>query len=139
VNPAFYSNNTTIQKRPISQNHKRTCLLKTVNSFQNFYNEENGLMLGPFPSATYETTKRNLTMGDRLVIYTNGITEAVNSDDEEFGIERLQQFLAQNTEMTTEEFADNLIEEVADWTGHKPGDDLTLIVIDLTTNPVTDQ
>jgi phosphoserine phosphatase RsbU/P len=45
--------------------------------------EENGLMLGVFSSAAYSATKQTLLKGDRLLLYTDGVTEAANGGEEE--------------------------------------------------------
>ena len=47
--------------------------------------EENGLILALFSSATYKSTKGRLLEGDRLLLYTDGIVEAANANEEEFG------------------------------------------------------
>jgi phosphoserine phosphatase RsbU/P len=46
---------------------------------------ENGLMLAAFSFATYTTVSHTLTSRDRLLLYTDGILEAVDSRNEEFG------------------------------------------------------
>lgn len=53
-----------------------------------------GIALGVVPNLTYQEKKGSLSPGDSLVLYTDGVTEAMNSDDEEFGLERLRQVLA---------------------------------------------
>jgi phosphoserine phosphatase RsbU/P len=55
--------------------------------------DQNGLFLGPFPNATYENMSVPFRSGDRLFLYTDGITEAHDSDGEEIGPERLREFL----------------------------------------------
>ena len=97
--------------------------------------QENGLMLGQFPEATYSCAEQNLKRGDRLLLYTDGIIEASNSDGEEFGMESLQQYLARNHTVPVEKFADSLLKAIGSWTGlqHSQSldDDLTLVVIDI--------
>jgi len=92
--------------------------------------EENGLMLGPFPDADYGTTSYSLTAGDRIVMYTDGITEAANRDQEQFGETRLQQMLAASGGTPATSFANQLLAEISAWEGRRRGDDLTLVVID---------
>ncbi len=48
-----------------------------------------GMILGVFPTATYETAEIPLENGDIVIFYTDGVTEAVNSNYDEFGVERL--------------------------------------------------
>ena len=51
--------------------------------------EENGLMLAAFDFAEYTTAVLPLAVGDRLVLYTDGIVEAEDASEEQFGQERL--------------------------------------------------
>lgn len=94
----------------------------------------NGLILGQFAEATYSSVEWTLAAGDRLLLYTDGLLEATNTSDEEFGEVSVQGFLARNRQLPLESFADALLAAVGDWAGIKPGgsldDDLTLIVID---------
>ena len=53
----------------------------------------NGIALGVVPALTYLEKSASLSPGESLVLYTDGVTEAMNSGDEEFGLERLQQVL----------------------------------------------
>ena len=96
--------------------------------------EKNGLMLGPFPEAIYESVSFDLTPGDRVVMYTDGFIEAINGEGEQFGGARLQRFLAGSSPAGAENFADDLLAEVTAWEGRRQSDDLTLIVIDILPN-----
>ena len=51
-----------------------------------------GAPLGALPTSTYRTQETRLQPGDLLLVYTDGITEAADPDDEEFGIQRLADF-----------------------------------------------
>jgi sigma-B regulation protein RsbU (phosphoserine phosphatase) len=91
--------------------------------------EENGLVMGVFPSAPYTSTKRALAQGDRLLLYTDGVIEAANGDEEEFGQKRLAKLLASSAGMTVEELADLILSTVQDWAPTQM-DDLTVVVCD---------
>lgn len=91
----------------------------------------NGLMLGPFPGAEYEHVARALRPGDRILMYTDGIIEAVNSADEQFGAVRLREVLAASQGLNTEGVADTLMEKVGAWAGQAIDDDVTVVVIDV--------
>jgi sigma-B regulation protein RsbU (phosphoserine phosphatase) len=93
--------------------------------------EENGLVLGVFSSAAYNATKRTLVKGDRLLLYTDGVVEAANAGEEEFGQERLGKLLAANTDRTVEEMADLILSTVQNWASTQT-DDLTVVVCDCT-------
>jgi len=96
--------------------------------------EENGLMLGLFPEAEYSSTEIPLDSGDRCLIYTDGVFEAMNAAQEEFGKPRLEQFLKTHSDLSAVAITKQLLEEVARWAGHTGGrsqdDDITVLVID---------
>ena len=92
---------------------------------------ENGLMLAAFSFATYTTVSRPLISGDRLLLYTDGVLEATNSHDEEFGEERLGTLLQATANLTPTETADRIIATVQQWSVSQ-GDDLTVLVCDYT-------
>ncbi len=91
--------------------------------------EENGLMKGVFSSAAYNSTKQALAQGDRLLLYTDGVLEAANGSEEEFGQERLSKLLASSAAMTVEELADRILSTVQEWAPARM-DDLTVVVCD---------
>jgi sigma-B regulation protein RsbU (phosphoserine phosphatase) len=82
---------------------------------------ENGLMLGPFAAAKYESVRVPFARGDRLLLYTDGIIEATLKDGEEFGLHRLKEFARANRIS----LADRLIAAVS---GPLREDDLTVVV-----------
>lgn len=53
-----------------------------------------GAPIGIDPNAQYTAQERDLELGDRLVLYTDGITEQENSDSEPFGADRLSAVIA---------------------------------------------
>src|SRR6185295_7121979 len=53
-----------------------------------------GIPLGLLPNAPYRAAEATLAPGDLLVLYTDGIAEAANADDEEYGLERIRQVCA---------------------------------------------
>ncbi len=74
--------------------------------------------------------KISLDKGDLLLIYTDGITEAMNPSREEFGEKRLIDIIRKHYSLQPQEFADRLIEEVQNFTSGSPqADDITFIVI----------
>lgn len=91
--------------------------------------EENGLILALLPSAAYTSTTQPLLHGDRILLYTDGIIEAVNASQEEFGYERLSHLLQTSANKTAEQTADLILKEVQKWSPIQT-DDLTLIVCD---------
>ncbi len=96
--------------------------------------EQNGLILGMFPDAVYTSVELPLHSGDRLALYTDGLSEARNPFEEEFGIARCQQFLEAHRRLSPAALADQLLAEIANWSSRSSGrmqeDDMTLVVVD---------
>jgi phosphoserine phosphatase RsbU/P len=96
--------------------------------------EQNGLMLGMFPEATYSATEILVHPGDRCLLYTDGVFEAKNSQQEEFGMSRSKNFFGTHTDSSAVRFANALLDEISHFAGHDSGrpreDDITLLVLD---------
>jgi serine phosphatase RsbU (regulator of sigma subunit) len=94
---------------------------------------ENGLFLGFFPDATYTSVEIPFKKGDWAVLYTDGILEATNLSEEQFGIERFKIFLQNNHVLSASQFVDRSLDELSQWSdrasGREPEDDLTLLAI----------
>jgi serine phosphatase RsbU (regulator of sigma subunit) len=90
-----------------------------------------GVALGILPDFAYERCETSLGSGDRLVLYTDGITEAANPRDEEFGEARLDAALSARRADAAEALLQGLTGEVLAFCGAaRPGDDMTLVVVD---------
>jgi phosphoserine phosphatase RsbU/P len=86
--------------------------------------------LGMMAGTTYAEGKVNLEPGDMLVVYSDGLTEARNDRDEEFGAERLQALLPRLRGLTAEQSVRLIIDEVNVFLGReRPHDDLSLVVL----------
>jgi serine phosphatase RsbU (regulator of sigma subunit) len=96
--------------------------------------EENGLMLGMFPDAAYSSVEIRVGPGDRCLLCTDGVFEAKNAAQEEFGKSRCEKFLATRLDTPPALFADELLRAIADFSGNNSGraqeDDITLLVLD---------
>jgi sigma-B regulation protein RsbU (phosphoserine phosphatase) len=90
---------------------------------------ENGLMLAAFDSSDYTTTVRPLMPGDRFLLYTDGIVEAADRRQEEFGEERLCALLRKSGGLAHAEAADLILSAVQQWATAQD-DDMTLLVCD---------
>jgi sigma-B regulation protein RsbU (phosphoserine phosphatase) len=88
-----------------------------------------GAVLGVFPDAIYEQDSVQVRSGDRLIFFTDGITEARRADDEEFGEARLIDVAVENRACSAPALQARLAEAVATFTGGVFQDDATLIVL----------
>jgi sigma-B regulation protein RsbU (phosphoserine phosphatase) len=92
---------------------------------------ENGFFLSWMPDAAYSSVEVPLVDGDWVFIYTDGISETVSRAGEEFGLERIREFIEVNSFLGPEELATKLLDEVQEWSGRgageQPDDDITLV------------
>jgi phosphoserine phosphatase RsbU/P len=91
-----------------------------------------GAVLGVFPDSKYEQDRVHIGAGDRLIMFTDGITEARAADrssDEEFGEERLVQLSIDHRECSAPALQARLTDAVNTFTGGHFDDDATLIIM----------
>jgi len=93
--------------------------------------KENGLMLAVFSSASYSTGVYKLQAGDRIVMYTDGLTEASNAAGDFFGQDSLCDLLTKTRQLSPSVAADLIISSVRQWSG-KQDDDMTILICDYT-------
>lgn len=91
---------------------------------------EGGLILGAMPTMEpYEENSISLASGDLLVLYTDGVTEAMNEvEDEEYGEQRLLDCIRNNRRQAPSELLDTIVEDINSFSGGVQHDDVTLIV-----------
>jgi sigma-B regulation protein RsbU (phosphoserine phosphatase) len=98
--------------------------------------DSSGLPLGILPIAGYTEVSGRLEPGDLLLLYTDGLTEAENTDEEEFGGERVEQVVAGFSCPTAEGACTELLEKVEEHAeGHPLHDDATLLVVERLADP----
>jgi serine phosphatase RsbU (regulator of sigma subunit) len=92
-----------------------------------------GFPVGMFANARYASKRVAMGKGTRLVIFTDGMTDAQNSKEEEFGDERLIECCRSIPEgIDANGVADRLMEAVAEWSvGTEQFDDTTVVVVDV--------
>ena len=89
-----------------------------------------GTVLGLLPQVTYEETTVDLHSGDVLVAFTDGVPEALNPDEEEFGEERLKNLLRGLVHLPADEISARISHELKNWIKDAAQyDDLTFIVM----------
>jgi PAS domain S-box-containing protein len=94
--------------------------------------ENRGCPIGCFKDANHEECTVSLEPGDRLYLYSDGITEAVNSKEEEFDTQRLVSALEQSRDLALEDSIKSLMGSVREWCGDaRPGDDISILAVEL--------
>ena len=91
--------------------------------------EAGGMVLGVFPGAEYEQACIELREGDRLVIFTDGVIEAADSSEKEFGDERLFTVMTSSPDVTATQLRDSIMEAVTRFCRGDFSDDVTLLTI----------
>ena len=87
------------------------------------------MVLGVFPDNQYDQSELTLNGGDRLLFYTDGITEARSPDGEEYGEDRLAAAAVAVRTGSAEAIKDSVLADVNTFTDGKFEDDATLIVV----------
>ena len=89
-----------------------------------------GIALGVVEHIAPEASATHLGPGDCLLLYTDGITDALNGDDQEFGVQRLKGVLLESRELSAEQIVTRVMDAVRDFAGDEPPfDDQTLLVL----------
>ena len=89
-----------------------------------------GVPVGMFPDASWRQETLTLFTGDLLCVYTDGLTEAVNVQEEEFGMERLSALIGAGRDMPLKGLCDRVLADVADFAVDMPQyDDQTLLLL----------
>ncbi len=89
-----------------------------------------GMIIGMFPVANYEESVVDLEPGDVLIAFTDGVTEALNPAEEEFGEERLKELIRRVAHLPVIEITGAISKELRDWIAAAPQhDDLTFVVM----------
>jgi sigma-B regulation protein RsbU (phosphoserine phosphatase) len=93
--------------------------------------DDGGLLVGMMPAVEYAEGVRRLSAGDRLVIYTDGVTEAVDASGTMFGEERLYELLESlPRELGAREIVERVLAGVRGFLGDvEAGDDITVMAL----------
>jgi sigma-B regulation protein RsbU (phosphoserine phosphatase) len=105
---------------PIHWNSRRSCR----------YLKAGGLVVGVLKDVSYQSARASLLPGDLLVFYTDGVTEARDKQEQEFGEARLLEVISRCSDRPAESMIENIFDSVTDYTGGElDSDDLTLVVL----------
>jgi sigma-B regulation protein RsbU (phosphoserine phosphatase) len=89
-----------------------------------------GPVLGVLPAFSYDESTVSLAVGDVLLIYSDGFSEAANMRFEEFGDERLRDLAVAHRDLPAEKLIERIVSEVQAFCGDAPqSDDMTIVVV----------
>ena len=91
--------------------------------------EQSGGVLGVFPAWTYEDSTIEMRTGDRLLLFTDGITEASDANGQEFGESSIAKCAIANRTLSAKDLNSRLLAQVTAYCGAQFQDDATLLVI----------
>jgi serine phosphatase RsbU (regulator of sigma subunit) len=141
VNRLFYENTAENAYATLfySEFDDRTCRLRYANCGHpaGLVVQRNGTVtrlpstapvVGLFPDWPCTTAELQLRAGDLFAIYTDGVTEALNQNDEEFGEERLLDVMRRARDESPSDIVAAVFEDVRRFSGDQQRDDVTLIV-----------
>src|SRR5579884_1380346 len=108
--------------------HNHPVLIRRSGEIE--YLTAEGMIMGLLPSVTYQSKESMLESGDLLALYSDGVTEARNAAGEEFGEERLAEFLLQRRSQACPDTVKALLEYVRAWHGDATlTDDFTVVLL----------
>jgi sigma-B regulation protein RsbU (phosphoserine phosphatase) len=113
--------------RFVNAGHNAPILLRRDGSHMRL--DSDGGVLGIFPEARYSSGDADLKAGDRVVFFTDGVTEAADGAAEEFGDKRLLETLQAHQNLDAESIQKKILESVNEFCAGTWQDDATLIVV----------
>jgi len=113
--------------RYVNAGHNAPIVLHRDGSYDRL--EEGGGVLGVFQSQRFVLGTKQLVPGDRLVLFTDGVTEASDSDDSEYGEARLLALLKENISASAIELQRKILTAAGEFCHGHWRDDATLIVV----------
>ena len=106
--------------------HLSALLLRCDNTLERL--DSTATVLGLFPQWDCLIEESQLFAGDMLVLYTDGMTEALNDGGEEFGEQRLIEALRRHRGLSPQDMLGSVVDEVREFSPREQHDDITLIV-----------
>jgi sigma-B regulation protein RsbU (phosphoserine phosphatase) len=95
--------------------------------------ESRSTVLGVLPDAVdpEATVEVQLDAGDRIVLYTDGITDAFNSQGKMLGVAGVQRFVRETAMLPLQEMNKAILDRVAEWREGPPADDISLVLVEV--------
>ena len=118
----------TRELRYVNAGHNAPYLLRAGGELEEL--NTGGTIIGMFPQTRYEEGAMALHTGDVLIVFSDGVPEALNPADEEFGEDRLKDLLRAVSALPVEEMAARVAREMRDWIQDAAQyDDLTFLLV----------
>ena len=106
-------------------------LLKRADGSFEYLKTRAGFVLAGMEGVRYRAVELTLSPGDRIFLYTDGVTEATNAENRLYGEDRLLSFMNQNAAMKGEEILPALKANIDEFVGEAPQfDDITMLMFD---------
>ena len=103
-------------------------IIQSPNGEFEFIKDKHGFVIGGMPGITYKNYEIQLEKGSKLFVYTDGVAEATNSENELFGVERTLEALNKAKHKDIKAVLESVKESVDDFVGEAPQfDDLTML------------
>jgi serine phosphatase RsbU (regulator of sigma subunit) len=95
--------------------------------------ESRSTVLGVLPDAVdpEPALEVQLEAGERIVLYTDGITDVFNSEGKMLGVAGVQRFVQETATLPLREMRNAILERVAEWRVGQPADDISLILVEV--------
>jgi len=116
----------------VTGQHEEVLVVRQGGKIERIDTLELDFMIGVIPDTADYVTRQEISLqpGEGVVLYTDGITEARNSDNQLFGLERLCEIVSRNWHLRSHEIQQAVIEDVRQHIGtQKVSDDITLLII----------
>jgi len=122
----------------VNAGHNPPCILRRDGSRE--YLDRGGLVIGVMPNSEYDVGRATLCEGDDLVLYTDGVTEAENLEEEMYGEERLEQLLTEHRHASAREIEEHVYTSVKGFAaGASQTDDLTMVIVKMTSDSADEE
>ena len=109
--------------------HEYPCLKQDEEGFR-ILKDKHGLVLGAMDDIEYKSYEIQLKPGDTIFLYTDGVTEATNTENELFGEQRMLDALNYDAETSSAQILDNVRRAISSFTkGAEQADDITMIAL----------
>jgi len=94
------------------------------------YLQPSGIPIGAFDTSDWKEETLEFGVGDFLFMYTDGVSEATNTDGEMYKCDRLKRFLLNSQKQSPEELTKSVMNEINDFMGEAPqSDDITMMIL----------